>query len=574
MTAKIISYAKNNKLFLLGLLALALYCLPLIILGEKAFIVGHDNLDGELLHRLLVAKSSTLFSISQTDKIYQIMNGIPRASLPSGFNFTVIFYKIFSPFWAYAVNDIIVRLIAYFSMYLLLQRYIIPGEKNKLAQVGAALCFAILPYYSIYGAIIAAQPFLIYSFLNIFYKRQTLLDYIVIILFPFYVSLVWSYSVLTLLTIMLLFLAIKKKQYNPAVFIWLGILFLLSAVSDLPMVIQTFFNHNYISQRQEFNLYILSSKGKDIPSNVIEMFFNGQYHAVSLHKLILIIFLPLAIILGLWKKSKDRSLVILLLFVIFYIALFFGFFGSEYFIYFKEKINFLKTFQLDRFYFLQASLWYLIFAISLKYILAIKKFGKWLAALIIIIQAGFILFYTTGFVFNLENTTRVIAERKPSHKIVVPAFNRHLIATVTASYPFYEEYYSVDEFNQIKDYIGLPQESYRIVSPGIEPEVPQYSGFYTLDSYQPNYPLEYKHQFRQIISKELVKDPGVRDYFDAWGNRCYFYVISKNPELDYQKFKEMGGKYILSTVKYNFNPNLTFEKEFDGYYKIYLYKVN
>lgn len=41
-------------------------------------------------------------------------------------------------------------------------------------------------------------------------------------------------------------------------------------------------------------------------------------------------------------------------------------------------------------------------------------------------------------------------------------------------------------------------------------------GFYTVDGYSNNYPLEYKHRFREVIAAELEKNEEVRVYFDLW----------------------------------------------------------
>ncbi|MBO5281674.1 MAG: hypothetical protein J6B43_00890, partial [Lachnospiraceae bacterium] len=61
------------------------------------------------------------------------------------------------------------------------------------------------------------------------------------------------------------------------------------------------------------------------------------------------------------------------------------------------------------------------------------------------------------------------------------------------------------------------------MSLGITPAAALYNGFYCLDGYSNLYPLEYKHEFREIIARELEKSEGVRVYFDAWGNRCYLF---------------------------------------------------
>lgn len=160
--------------------------------------------------------------------------------------------------------------------------------------------------------------------------------------------------------------------------------------------------------------------------------------------------------------------------------------------------------------------------------------------------------------------------------------------------PTVKQFYAEDLFAQIKQYISLPQEQYRVASIGIHPAIAQYNGFYTLDTYNNFYPLSYKHQFRKIMTKELAKNKSIRNYFDHWGGRCYIFtaqlgkrgqMVQKNSklhlkhlELNTDVFKEMGGRYIFSAVPIDnaFENHLALDKEFvskTSVWKIYLYKV-
>lgn len=52
---------------------------------------------------------------------------------------------------------------------------------------------------------------------------------------------------------------------------------------------------------------------------------------------------------------------------------------------------------------------------------------------------------------------------------------------------------------EIKDYIGKPQSSYRVGSIGLHPSVSQESGFYTVDGYVNSYPLAYKGLSEKLL---------------------------------------------------------------------------
>ena len=157
----------------------------------------------------------------------------------------------------------------------------------------------------------------------------------------------------------------------------------------------------------------------------------------------------------------------------------------------------------------------------------------------------------------------------------------------------YRQFFAEDLFAQIDADIGLSQESYRIINIGLHPAIAQYNGFYTLDGYSNNYPLEYKYRFRNIISYELAKDEELRTYYDEWGSRCYvlvdeldknFYctkeanIVINNLQLNTTALYDMGCSYVFSAVNIsNYLANSldlsgVYEHE-DSAWRIYLYEV-
>jgi hypothetical protein len=230
----------------------------------------------------------------------------------------------------------------------------------------------------------------------------------------------------------------------------------------------------------------------------------------------------------------------------------------------KSHFKIFNAFNSSRFIWLEPFVWYVVFAFSLDTIMKGPKFGKKVVLFLLIAQIAF-LFTKSDFV-----------QEKTLFNIT------------------YKQFYSEKLFADIKNYIGKDVSTYRVVSIGLHPAIAQYNGFYTVDAYINDYPLEYKHKFRRIIEKELRKGgPGVRLLrFDSWGNLCYTYVdevgynytINKNSrlkirhlDLNTKALKDLGGKYIFSTAEilnYKQN-NLEFLKSFDdkdSAWKIYLYK--
>ncbi len=76
---------------------------------------------------------------------------------------------------------------------------------------------------------------------------------------------------------------------------------------------------------------------------------------------------------------------------------------------------------------------------------------------------------------------------------------------------------------RLEEVIGRDMETYRVAHLGMSPAPSLMHGFYTVDGYSNNYPLEYKHLFRRVIEKELLKNEQTRLYFDEWGSRCYLF---------------------------------------------------
>lgn len=127
----------------------------------------------------------------------------------------------------------------------------------------------------------------------------------------------------------------------------------------------------------------------------------------------------------------------------------------------------------------------------------------------------------------------------------------------------WQQFYAEDLFRQVDDLIGRPKEEYRVVSLGIYPAAASYNGFYCLDAYSNNYDVEYKHEFRKVISGELIKSDYLTDWFDHWGNRCYIVLAQTNnyftfekrwgtvirdTDLAWEQLRTMGCDYIISAA--------------------------
>lgn len=274
-------------------------------------------------------------------------------------------------------------------------------------------------------------------------------------------------------------------------------------------------------------------------------------------------------------KKKDQHVKTLIFFVslALIISLIAGFWRWEGIVALRKNIIFLKTFNFARFSNLGPIIYYIAFVLALSIIFNSGRRG-WLIVSVILTFQILLLFA------NNLNYRQVI--KKVTH-----------LGNPTP-YITFSEYYSNDLFNNIKEFIGKKPEEYRVLCIGFDPAIAQYNGFYTLDGYFYLYSLDYKHQFRKIIKREIEKNEDIKKVFDNWGTRCYVFVSEignnydirkdedikiKNMELDYQQIASMGGRYILSSVEIlNYKDNkLKLLKIFNddkSVWRIYLYELD
>lgn len=545
-------------LLLLAFLIIIAYYLPYFILGENSKITIHDNLDANIVWTKAILDNKMFFA-HNGELIPQFMNGIPRESLSGNFDLCFMWFKFFGMYWGLVANKLIMSLAGFWGMFLLLKEHVISCERNVHIQIGVALLFALLPFWS-FTLSVAGLPLLLYAFLNLRKNKLKFTSLIIITVIPFYSSLVLSAFFFLLLIVAIIFWDIYcTKHINWGIVKGLLIVSVLYTLSHIRIFYSFLIDKSYISHRIEF-------KGDSIVfadsiKEALNMFFKGHYHSHSLHGLIII---PLLFSLYIAYKTRNAvkiKTILLLFMALLLIAVFYGLWSWSGLALVKQFCTSILPIQLQRFHFLYPLLWYILLAISLEVINNTKKYGK----LLVISFIGIQLFYIVS-----------------KHEIFV---NRNI--------PTYKEFYSAEQFAQIRQYIALPMDSYKVISIGLHPAVAQYNGFYTLDGYCADYPLEYKHKFRSIIKNELAKDTDLRNYFDRWGSRCYAFsselgrnfifrqdndIIINKLDYNFNKLEEFGCKFIISTVKINTfeNPNCKFIKMFSQsnyYWKINLYEI-
>lgn len=549
---------------------------PLWALGDEAYFRIHDNLDSEYVYLHLLTTHGVALSFDRNTVIDQVMNGLPRGFLRNGLNFTVLLFTILTSHWAYIVNYSFVHLMAFAGMYCLLRTHIICDPSKRHLAILTALAFSVLAFATtVFGLSSAGLPWLAYAFLNLLdirqTKRSTCVSFLIIVLFPFmsFIVATTPYVVATLAAALLVSGVGTRRRYG--LFVCGLFVLLLTTIAVDYQLVRTMFDASLISHRTEFDWapeQAVLTLRRFVRSVVDLLMFTGDGVAVWLVWVLVGVYAVKA-----WMtRSLQPAIVYLAIYIVLVVC---AAVGYPLFVKLTAGVVPFVTavhgtyvlFQLPFLYFLLAAL-----------VVRELQSVKYVSVLLALLWVGHVA-------FSLATNPEVVINAKLTA-------NRFANASFAVNEPTYRQFVSRGVFDQIDRHIGKPKDSYRVVSIGILPSVAQLNGFYTLDSYQNNYLLSYKQDFREIIAPELAKNEYLRVYFDEWGSRCYVFVAElgryfqfaplpeaiKHVALNTRQLKAMGGQYILSGVRIeNFRDNgLVFEGTFEestSYWRIYLYRV-
>ncbi|WP_245859538.1 DUF6044 family protein [Spirosoma aerolatum] len=585
-TKTIYSTSERTYLFIaIGLLGL--YVFPYIWLGEGAHLTIHDNLDSDFLYLYLLKLTRTAFDFDLNTIIPNMMSGgpfrgIPRSAFRTGLNVEVLSFWLFPPYAAQVINFAAVHGLGFWGMYLLLRRYILPESIWAFTRVAVAFLFALVPCYIVHGASVTGQPLLLFAFLNLLTNRARWTDWVIILLFPFYSFFVWSgLFICVALGVLGLISMLRNRQLNRPYLNGLLTLSLLYLASEWELI-YGFVHQTYISQRVEFDysqlrsMRVVDSLRRSADLFVWPMFNTGAFFTLGI---LLVAGLSARKAFRRERYTSVRWLIGLPILAAL-ICLVHGFYHYLVVALGDSDLGLkFRVFQFDRFYFLLPALWFILFA------MALREFGDGrreagnnsqpsnVVSLFLALQLTLMLIANKEWRINVGKSVGLINE---------------------AQYPSFRAFFAEKQFVQIRDYIGQQPSNYRVICLGMHPSVAQFNGFYTLDSYQNNYPLPYKHAFRKIIAAELAKGTRqMRVYYDAYACRAYLYTAElgmnylfgktqnrsvSHLQIDTNALKSLNGQYVISAVPIlNAAANrLYLKKVFDqpeSYWRIWLYKV-
>ncbi len=538
--------------------------LPYLVLGDNCYIRLHDTLEGEWIWLQLMAQSHTSFGIYSWVRVPQVMQGIPRNVLPTGLSLNMLLVIWLGMYRAYIVSGILIRIVGFIGMTLVLRDYFVKDREDRYIIYLCAITFAVLPVYMPFGLTVMGQPLLFWAFLNLQDRIRIGLSYAIIILFPFYSSMVWLVVPFEVLLAVAVWYFYQREQISVHLVAG-GVLLVVGYILvNLPMLSLSVLNPDFISHRLAYNLYLFEKPNllQSIGEFAV-LFFFSHYHVATFAPIMIMVALGLTL-------HRKATLPTILFWAIIAICLFQAFYSfGEYAL--MNKFAFLKSFRFNRFSILLPLVWILSFALALQTMNKTRAL-RWLVLPFLLIQLSITLY---GNDEVLHDYRTMLGHQK---------------------FPTFKNYMAVRQFDSIKAYIHEPVDSYSVVSLGLSPSIAWYNGMYTLDGLLSIYDLRYKTYFRRIIAGEIDKSPDLHQYFDGWGNRCYVFSSElgiKHRDINCSKydhrsiehftfdtgaFKDMGGKYILSGVEIKNAEaiGLHLEKLFvdkESWWDIYLYSV-
>jgi hypothetical protein len=554
----------HQKIFILGLIIIILPHIVWLHLGENSYVLIHDNLDQHFTNLVLLSNSCNQDMLSPMIKISGIMGGIFRHTLGSCFNFTTLLFSIFQPLYAYILNHLTIHILGYIGMYFLLKKHL---ALKPIICVAVALIFGFISYYHlILGVAISGQPILLLAFLDLMKKGQWH-DWLVIMLFPFFSTIVFTlpYYLPFLLLIAVVY-HVKNKNLNYRYFVALSLFALISVLLDYSLIYGTFFS-NIISHRTEMNKFLIQDKpsAESIIASIYDYLLFTRYHAGKISTIPVLFVLSALLFLKKKISKLLQSIVFLIAITIVMLALF------PLFYYFLQNFTIVRIFTFDRYFFMMPLLWLVTFAIALNGLSTKKLLEKSIIVVAITIQFFFTLFFNKELINNFK-----------------------ILAQQPIAEPTFQQFFDVTIFNEIKESISTDITNFNVVSVGMFPSIAQKNGLATLDSYNNNYPLSYKVEFRKIIASELNKDHDLSDYFDHWGSRGYVFsseigknflngksssLTINNLDLNITQLKLMKAKYIISALPIgNYRQlGLKFVDYYandDSFWQLYLYKIS
>lgn len=562
---------KDSVWITLSIVLIAWYLSPLF--GEHLYVPIFDNLDSNVVWNKILAHSGMIFADNNAI-IPNMMSGLPRSSWGSEFKILLWLYYFFDAKTAFVINEVAIHLIAFFSMFVFLKRYVVKPNSyyGSVPIYAGSIYFALIPYWSGAGASIALLPIVTYSLLNIKNKVSTKFDWVLLIILPMYADLIFLYMFYIVYAgVYMLYDMLKNRKLNLPLFSALLLMSAAFLLSEYRVVYSIFLDSGFVSHRTEFDIFFNQSLWDCYKMMVIGLVWGHIPHAMTLQEAYLLPIVLFAMLLTYFSKRLNilESMFIWLIFILTFIAdIWNKVFINRYTIPLLLILSIWIYFKREKYR--QISLM-MILTISILFISVVSSYDglAWITNILPILRELNILrfMFVLPFVFvvMLVFALLIIYRKLRFGSIFVFVFilfqsaygYEHSFYQVKPKkdYASFEQYYAPNIFDKLKKDLGEKVKISRFVGYGLEPAVMLYNGLHTVDGYSTNYPLEYKYKFKKIFSKYNYADAKT---FDGWASKLYIMTVHtkfkyyiKNLSLKTVRFStdalcELGTDYIIS----------------------------
>lgn len=560
-------------LWWLGILVMIVFFTPYFMLGDGCIFEINDQLDESIMNYVLPAKH-----LWDGSMIYpEMLNGVNASGMQPAAVLFLPLYCLLPVRTALLIQYGICFFLAFLGMYLLVKEI----TDSSILAVVAGGCFCVLPLYPVYGLSEFGIPLIMYGFLCLWKRKRLLSAILIAVLFGVTSHLVYTGYVVLGFWLLALLYALYKRQRNKWIWIGFGVLLITYILVNRALILEILLgNRSYVSHREE-----MVSAAMPFWETFLDIFQNSAQHAPSLHKY-LILPIVVLLILGAFckKESKEKNIyrtAVGIFLLLIGIALLYAMCHLTIAVAWKNSITgFLHYFQIDRFYWLYPALWYLEFALvaAVLWKTKIQRSGKRLLTVKFAVM-----------VICLLPTLQLLKVKSNMYMNVNQINNGSEIT----GYISWKSWFAEDLMQELEDVIGRDKNLYRVAHLGVSPVAALMHGFYTVDGYSNNYPLEYKHSFRRVIADELEKNSEIKSYFDQWGNRCYLFnsitgnymrlqkgndLVYEGLDFDMGALRELGCEYLFSGAEIADADRMGMElvgyyETEDSYWGIWLYAL-
>jgi len=525
---------------------------PYLFFADSAHFLIHDNLDSNVVWYKILANSGFLFS-SSNEIIENTYLGIPRGLFPSEWDVQQLLYLLPKPEWAYALNQILIRLVAFVGVYLLSRRLL---DNNRYSAL-LALCYACIPFWPNGGIGVAGMPFALYCFIRLSKAKKDIWAWIFLFFFILYSNFFFStfYFLLFVLPLLWIIKGHLKLSEAGRIIVVISVVTILSLLAEYRL-----FNELLSGNTEIYRGFVQADfplNWKGVLGQSSNFFLFGEYHYYSgqFPLIILIVIISLVIL----KNKREINRLFKLITLTLLIAL--GFELGMYNMmqdFFEAMPSLVQGFSF-RFYSLYPLMWCLLLIYSTKWISENWKHRRMETTLQTALWVQVIV-----LMFNLNGTDHQKTEYAEN------AFYFTYFDKLNQDHSSFREFYRYADFQEIKQIVSTNEE--RIACLGLYPEIAQFHGYKTIGGYFPIPPLSNYLKLKRINSSGKMDDSA------TFGRRGYLHHsevlddgVDRMPlEVNANLLKDEKVRFIISSFRLNDDVLQYVESVSD----LHIYKLN